>query len=44
MALGIGENISQTIILIIALASHKWIEAFAFSTRSLALFFTASEL
>jgi len=32
MALGIGENISQTIILIIALASHKWIEAFAFST------------
>jgi hypothetical protein len=33
MALGIGTNAEQTVILIIALASHKWIEAFAFSTR-----------
>ncbi|ELR18131.1 metal cation transporter, ZIP subfamily protein [Acanthamoeba castellanii str. Neff] len=32
MALGIGTNAEQTVILIIALASHKWIEAFAFST------------
>lgn len=32
MALGIGTDAGQTIILIIALASHKWIEAFAFST------------
>lgn len=32
MALGIGTDAEQTVILIIALASHKWIEAFAFST------------
>ena len=31
MALGIGTNAEQTVVLIIALASHKWIEAFAFS-------------
>ncbi len=32
MALGIGTNAEQTVVLIVALASHKWIEAFAFST------------
>ena len=33
LALGVQSDVTQTTILLIAIASHKWIEAFAFGAR-----------